>query len=155
MLECTVFWRITDPDPTTPPLSSQTLFMFQSPLNPGNEGKFSHLKTWDYMKDEMLWTWPTVCLALFYLPSEMGRHLIKHGDGVKDIAFQVEDCDFLVKVTVIHTRIIVKRWCADGFSHTLDWICYTVQEEYELTLNCKRHKEESVIFFNINYGQCV
>lgn len=31
-------------------------------------------------------------------PSEMGQHLIKHGDAVKDIAFQVEDCDFLVKV---------------------------------------------------------
>ncbi|MEQ2161685.1 hypothetical protein GOODEAATRI_012059 [Goodea atripinnis] len=43
------------------------IFVFQSPLNPGNE--------------------------------EMGEHLIKHGDGVKDIAFQVEDCDFLVKVT--------------------------------------------------------
>lgn len=36
----------------------------------------------------------------FSLPSEIGRHLIKHGDAVKDIAFQVEDCDFLVKVTV-------------------------------------------------------
>lgn len=28
---------------------------------------------------------------------EMGAHLIKHGDGVKDVAFQVEDCDFLVQ----------------------------------------------------------
>uniref|UniRef100_A0A3Q3W5I3 4-hydroxyphenylpyruvate dioxygenase n=1 Tax=Mola mola TaxID=94237 RepID=A0A3Q3W5I3_MOLML len=28
---------------------------------------------------------------------KMGLHLMKHGDGVKDIAFQVEDCDFLVK----------------------------------------------------------
>lgn len=28
----------------------------------------------------------------------MGEHMMKHGDGVKDIAFQVEDCDFLVKV---------------------------------------------------------
>ncbi|XP_068077228.1 4-hydroxyphenylpyruvate dioxygenase isoform X1 [Danio rerio] len=28
---------------------------------------------------------------------EMGEHLIKHGDGVKDVAFLVEDCDFLVK----------------------------------------------------------
>lgn len=31
-------------------------------------------------------------------PPEMGEHLVKHGDGVKDIAFQVEDCDFLFKV---------------------------------------------------------
>lgn len=36
------------------------------------------------------------------LPSEIGQHLIKHGDAVKDIAFQVEDCDFLVKVTFIY-----------------------------------------------------
>lgn len=28
---------------------------------------------------------------------EMGKHLVKHGDGVKDIAFQVTDCDFLVQ----------------------------------------------------------
>uniref|UniRef100_A0A7N5ZSV6 4-hydroxyphenylpyruvate dioxygenase n=1 Tax=Anabas testudineus TaxID=64144 RepID=A0A7N5ZSV6_ANATE len=45
------------------------IFVFQSPLNPGNE--------------------------------EMGEHLIKHGDGAKDIAFQVEDCDFLIKVTMM------------------------------------------------------
>uniref|UniRef100_A0AAX7VAR3 4-hydroxyphenylpyruvate dioxygenase n=1 Tax=Astatotilapia calliptera TaxID=8154 RepID=A0AAX7VAR3_ASTCA len=31
---------------------------------------------------------------------EMGDHLVKHGDGVKDIAFTVEDCDFLVQVMV-------------------------------------------------------
>lgn len=30
--------------------------------------------------------------------SEMGDHLVKHGDGVKDIAFTVENCDFLVQV---------------------------------------------------------
>ncbi|XP_043910090.1 4-hydroxyphenylpyruvate dioxygenase-like [Protopterus annectens] len=28
---------------------------------------------------------------------EIGEHLVKHGDGVKDIAFQVTDCDFLVQ----------------------------------------------------------
>lgn len=32
------------------------------------------------------------------LPAEMGEHLVKHGDGVKDVAFEVEDCDFIVKV---------------------------------------------------------
>lgn len=36
----------------------------------------------------------------FFLSSVMGEHLMKHGDGVKDIAFQVEDCDFLVKVDI-------------------------------------------------------
>jgi len=29
---------------------------------------------------------------------EMGAHLVKHGDGVKDIAFSVEDLDAIVKV---------------------------------------------------------
>lgn len=28
----------------------------------------------------------------------IGNHLVKHGDGVKDIAFHVEDLDFIVKV---------------------------------------------------------
>ncbi|XP_036869900.2 4-hydroxyphenylpyruvate dioxygenase isoform X3 [Manis javanica] len=28
---------------------------------------------------------------------EMGNHLVKHGDGVKDIAFEVEDCDYIVQ----------------------------------------------------------
>lgn len=39
-------------------------------------------------------------LVLF---SEMGDHLVKHGDGVKDIAFTVEDCDFLVQVLITAT----------------------------------------------------
>ena len=29
---------------------------------------------------------------------EMGAHLVKHGDGVKDVAFSVEDLDAIVKV---------------------------------------------------------
>ena len=28
----------------------------------------------------------------------MGAHLVKHGDGVKDVAFSVEDLDAIVKV---------------------------------------------------------
>lgn len=38
------------------------------------------------------------CLRLLLLRAEMGEHLVKHGDGVKDIAFEVEDCDFIVQV---------------------------------------------------------
>ncbi|KAF1378874.1 hypothetical protein PFLUV_G00195030 [Perca fluviatilis] len=53
------------------------IFVFESPLNPGNE--------------------------------EMGEHLIKHGDGVKDIAFQVEDCDFLIKTAKERGAVIVKE----------------------------------------------
>lgn len=53
------------------------IFVFQSPLNPGNE--------------------------------EMGEHMMKHGDGVKDIAFQVEDCDFLVKTAQERGAVIVRE----------------------------------------------
>lgn len=39
---------------------------------------------------------------------EMTDHLGKHGDGVKDIAFQVEDCDFLVKTAKARGADVVK-----------------------------------------------
>ena len=61
------------PSPPLPPCVLQVIFVFQSPLFPGNE--------------------------------EMGAHLSTHGDGVKDIAFNVEDCRALYKVpvsTVLH-----------------------------------------------------
>uniref|UniRef100_A0A8C6LZS4 4-hydroxyphenylpyruvate dioxygenase n=1 Tax=Nothobranchius furzeri TaxID=105023 RepID=A0A8C6LZS4_NOTFU len=61
------------------------IFVFQSPLNPGNK--------------------------------EMGEHLIKHGDGVKDIAFQVEDCDFLVKTARERGAAIVKEPWVEQDSH--------------------------------------
>uniref|UniRef100_A0A4W6EGK3 4-hydroxyphenylpyruvate dioxygenase n=1 Tax=Lates calcarifer TaxID=8187 RepID=A0A4W6EGK3_LATCA len=61
------------------------IFVFQSPLNPGNE--------------------------------EMGEHLIKHGDGVKDIAFQVEDCDFLIKTARERGAVIVKEPWVEQDSH--------------------------------------
>ncbi|TRY57217.1 hypothetical protein DNTS_003290 [Danionella cerebrum] len=53
------------------------IFVFESPLNPGNE--------------------------------EMGEHLVKHGDGVKDVAFQVEDCDFLVKKAKERGALVVRE----------------------------------------------
>ncbi|XP_072445609.1 4-hydroxyphenylpyruvate dioxygenase isoform X2 [Chiloscyllium punctatum] len=40
---------------------------------------------------------------------EMTNHLGKHGDGVKDIAFQVEDCNFLVKKAKEQGAIIMKE----------------------------------------------
>nr|XP_046267576.1 4-hydroxyphenylpyruvate dioxygenase [Scatophagus argus] len=61
------------------------MFVFESPLNPGNE--------------------------------VMGEHLIKHGDGVKDIAFQVEDCDFLVKTAKERGAVIVKEPWVEQDSH--------------------------------------
>uniref|UniRef100_A0A671URW4 4-hydroxyphenylpyruvate dioxygenase n=1 Tax=Sparus aurata TaxID=8175 RepID=A0A671URW4_SPAAU len=41
--------------------------------------------------------------------SEMGEHLVKHGDGVKDIAFTVQDCDFLVQKARERGAVIVKE----------------------------------------------
>uniref|UniRef100_A0A8C6WZQ8 4-hydroxyphenylpyruvate dioxygenase n=1 Tax=Neogobius melanostomus TaxID=47308 RepID=A0A8C6WZQ8_9GOBI len=40
---------------------------------------------------------------------EMGDHLVKHGDGVKDIAFAVEDCDYLVQKARERGAVIVKE----------------------------------------------
>ncbi|XP_073169587.1 4-hydroxyphenylpyruvate dioxygenase isoform X2 [Lepidochelys kempii] len=40
---------------------------------------------------------------------EMGKHLVKHGDGVKDIAFEVEDCDFIVQKAKERGAVIVKE----------------------------------------------
>lgn len=31
----------------------------------------------------------------------IGNHLVKHGDGVKDIAFHVEDLDYIVQVRAV------------------------------------------------------
>ncbi|CAJ1068002.1 -hydroxyphenylpyruvate dioxygenase [Xyrichtys novacula] len=39
----------------------------------------------------------------------MGDHLVKHGDGVKDIAFTVQDCDFLVQKAKERGAVIVKE----------------------------------------------
>ncbi|KAM8816692.1 4-hydroxyphenylpyruvate dioxygenase [Rhynchonycteris naso] len=42
---------------------------------------------------------------------EMGDHLVKHGDGVKDIAFEVEDCDSIVqKARERGAKIIREPW---------------------------------------------
>ncbi|XP_029468683.1 4-hydroxyphenylpyruvate dioxygenase-like isoform X2 [Rhinatrema bivittatum] len=53
------------------------IFVFQSPLNPGNE--------------------------------EMGEHLIRHGDGVKDVAFEVQNCDFLIQKAKKRGAVILKE----------------------------------------------
>uniref|UniRef100_A0A3P9JK11 4-hydroxyphenylpyruvate dioxygenase n=1 Tax=Oryzias latipes TaxID=8090 RepID=A0A3P9JK11_ORYLA len=45
---------------------------------------------------------------------EMGEHMVKHGDGVKDIAFTVEDCDFLVQKAQERGANIIKE------PHTLE-----------------------------------
>ena len=35
-----------------------------------------------------------------YNPEDMGDHLVKHGDGVKDVGFQVEDVDGIYEVNL-------------------------------------------------------
>ncbi|XP_029019624.1 4-hydroxyphenylpyruvate dioxygenase [Betta splendens] len=40
---------------------------------------------------------------------EMGEHLVKHGDGVKDVAFTVEDCDSLVQKARERGAVIIKE----------------------------------------------
>ena len=45
---------------------------------------------------------------------EMGAHLVKHGDGVKDIAFSVEDLDAIVKViwftiVLLRNRVSIQK----------------------------------------------
>ena len=49
-------------------------------------------------------------LLYVYRPfSEMGEHLIKHGDGVKDVAFTVEDCDYLVQVIQLKIQVSLEQ----------------------------------------------
>lgn len=36
-------------------------------------------------------------MLIFY--TEMGDHMAKHGDGVKDVAFEVEDLDAIYQVS--------------------------------------------------------
>ncbi|KAF6715441.1 4-hydroxyphenylpyruvate dioxygenase [Oryzias melastigma] len=86
------------------------IFQFQSPLNPVNEGKFAsrgHIHT---LRDELQG------VGFHPLP-EMGEHLIKHGDAVKDIAFKVEDCDFLVKMAKERGAVIVREPWVEQDSH--------------------------------------
>ena len=40
--------------------------------------------------------------------NEFGQHAIKHGDGVKDIAFEVEDLDAIVKLAKARGAEIVR-----------------------------------------------
>ncbi|NWI49389.1 HPPD dioxygenase, partial [Calyptomena viridis] len=40
---------------------------------------------------------------------KMGEHLVKHGDGVKDVAFEVEDCDYIVQKAKEHGAVMVKE----------------------------------------------
>ncbi|XP_013413991.1 4-hydroxyphenylpyruvate dioxygenase [Lingula anatina] len=43
-----------------------------------------------------------------YSPEDMCEHLVKHGDGVKDIAFEVEDLDAIMKKAVERGATVVR-----------------------------------------------
>ncbi|CAG2254285.1 HPD [Mytilus edulis] len=43
------------------------------------------------------------------VPKEFGAHLVKHGDGVKDVAFEVEDLQAIFKRAVGRGAIVVKE----------------------------------------------
>ncbi|OWF39134.1 4-hydroxyphenylpyruvate dioxygenase-like [Mizuhopecten yessoensis] len=42
-------------------------------------------------------------------PKEMGEHLVKHGDSVKDVAFEVEDLDAIFTRAIERGAIVVKK----------------------------------------------
>ncbi|XP_068220015.1 4-hydroxyphenylpyruvate dioxygenase-like [Palaemon carinicauda] len=45
--------------------------------------------------------------------TEMGQHLVTHGDGVKDVAFSVEDLDGIMKVAKQRGAKVVKDICEE------------------------------------------
>ena len=71
----------------------QIIFVFKSPLNPGNEGIAQYGCLYIYVS-------LSLSLLLYMYIIVMGAHQTLHGDGVKDIAFSVEDCRALYKVTL-------------------------------------------------------
>ena len=40
-----------------------------------------------------------------YNPEEIGEHLIRHGDGVKDVGFLVEDVDAIFEVKMNYSQV--------------------------------------------------
>lgn len=41
----------------------------------------------------------------------IGNHMVKHGDGVKDVAFEVEELDIIVKVRDVCEQFAEKKNC--------------------------------------------
>ncbi|MGH0153644.1 UNVERIFIED_CONTAM: hypothetical protein FKN15_052378 [Acipenser sinensis] len=71
-------------------------------LETGNRDVVSHV----IKQDKIMFVFQS---ALNPGNEEFGEHLVKHGDGVKDIAFQVEDCDYLVQKARERGAVIVKE----------------------------------------------
>ena len=103
----------------------QIVFVFKSPLTPGNEGMTKNTHLWlpltSHIPHSLSFSlsYFTLSLPLLFPPlsppllspslppsfspslllTAMGAHQTLHGDGVKDIAFSVEDCRSLYKVS--------------------------------------------------------
>ncbi|KAJ8342999.1 hypothetical protein SKAU_G00329270 [Synaphobranchus kaupii] len=90
-------------------------------LETGSREMVSHV----IRQDKILWVFQS---ALNPGNEEIGEHLVKHGDAVKDVAFQVEDCDFLVQKAKERGAVIVKEpWVEqDGFGK----VKYAVVQTY-------------------------
>ena len=76
--------------------------------------------------------------AFSHLFSEMGDHLVKHGDGVKDVAFTVQNCDSLVQVML---QIFILNMILKQFSSTLlNAIIYLFFKKYLYTIHPRSQK---------------
>uniref|UniRef100_A0A3B3QJX6 4-hydroxyphenylpyruvate dioxygenase n=1 Tax=Paramormyrops kingsleyae TaxID=1676925 RepID=A0A3B3QJX6_9TELE len=71
-------------------------------LETGNRDVVSHV----VKQDKIIFVFSS---ALNPGNKEMGEHLVKHGDGVKDVAFSVEDLDFLVQKAKERGAVILKE----------------------------------------------
>jgi 4-hydroxyphenylpyruvate dioxygenase len=107
----------------------QIIFVFKSPLNPGNEG----------IKDSIIIStvWLFVCISIikWIIHVVMGAHQTLHGDGVKDIAFSVEDCRALYKVRFyknsIYTHYMNYEWKTIHLQKALERGAQGVKEPWE------------------------
>lgn len=41
----------------------------------------------------------------------IGNHLVKHGDGVKDVSFEVQELDIIVKVRIFEVMQTIHQPC--------------------------------------------
>lgn len=76
---------------------------------------------------------------------EMGLHMIKHGDGVKDIAFQVEDLEAIFEVAVKKgAKVVRKPWREEDEYGTVHFA--TVQTFGDTTHTFVEHESYNGIF---------
>jgi 4-hydroxyphenylpyruvate dioxygenase len=69
---------------------------------------------------------------------DQGNHLVRHGDGVKDVAFSVNDLQSVVEKARAHGATIVKEiWSESDDQGTVHMACVqTVDMSYGTDLRC-------------------